>query len=136
MFVVVVPNRIRGEEGKLCCAVLSQPQYSSTGTVLLMSVPFLMSQGLLALRRRRSNPKSYWAPAALRWRIFNADRVFRNSGARLQQESTNSVKTGLLEAYKLKEIWAPFQGDDDSWVPVHLASLTSVLGFCFQTCRH
>lgn len=83
-----------------------------------MSVPFLMSQGLLALRR--SNPKSYSAPASLRWRVLNADRVFKNSGARLLQESTNSVKTGLLEAYKLKQIWAPFHIDDDFWVPVHL----------------
>lgn len=55
---------------------------------------FLMPRGLLALRR--NNPESYLVPAPLRWRVFDADRVFKNSGARLPQESTNDVKTGLF----------------------------------------
>lgn len=172
VFMVLVPNLIRGKESKLCCAGPSQPApvlfhcphptptsatffscgfclplilplkipfsfcppvsipspcycFSSVppciwvygvflfqgiawvparwemglteqrGTISLMSAPFLMSQGLLALRR--SNLKSYTAPASLKWRVFNADRVFKNLGARLQLASTNSVKTGLLK---------------------------------------
>lgn len=55
------------------------------GTVLIMS-NFLMAL--------RSNPKA--CSAFLRWRVFNADRVFRNLGVRLQQEFTNSVTTGHL----------------------------------------
>lgn len=60
------------------------------------------------------------APASLRTRAFSTDRVFKNSGTRLQEDSTNGVKTELLEGYKPKKIWTPFHRDDDPWVPVHL----------------
>jgi len=30
------------------------------------------------------------------------------------------MKTGLLEANKWRQIWAPFHIDDVSWMPVHL----------------